>query len=319
MNLTNLTYFIIAAEELNFSRAARRLYISQQALSSNIAKLEDFYQVQLFDRGRPMTLTDAGKVLYQAALDVTDIMDECTRRVQDIKEFTRGNLSVAIPVTRGTVMLPRLFRTFHQLYPNVTFTVFEAQTTPDVEEVLSTGKVDLAIGYIPQDPTNIISVPLYEETYVLVAPYNLLRSSFSPQELDQMQHHPVSMSLFANLPFIAQDEETKGGKIFKKLCKEAGFSPKVILTSVNILTQLNLCSAGLGLCTIPSTFVTQMNILPGFPREVLINFDVVPDFVVFELESAIGTAPLAVSRLRTKLLTQAGSEFIRIAQELYQE
>lgn len=39
MNLTNLTYFIAAAEELNFTRAARRLYISQQALSSHIAKL----------------------------------------------------------------------------------------------------------------------------------------------------------------------------------------------------------------------------------------------------------------------------------------
>ena len=41
MNLTNLTYFIAASEELNFTRAARRLYISQQALSSHIAKLEE--------------------------------------------------------------------------------------------------------------------------------------------------------------------------------------------------------------------------------------------------------------------------------------
>ena len=134
MNLTNLTYFIAAAEELNFTRAARRLYISQQALSSHIAKLEEYYQVPLFDRGNPMTLTDAGRVLYQSAVQVTETLELCDRRLQDIKDFTRGSLSVGIPVTRGTMMLPQLCSAFHQLYPKVHLEIFEGQTTPEVEQ-----------------------------------------------------------------------------------------------------------------------------------------------------------------------------------------
>ena len=50
MNLLNLRYFLVAAEELNFTRAARRLYISQQSLSGHILKLENYFGVELFDR-----------------------------------------------------------------------------------------------------------------------------------------------------------------------------------------------------------------------------------------------------------------------------
>ena len=63
MNLRSLEYFLAAAEELNFTRAAERLFITQQALSSHISKLEEYYGVRLFDRGIPMTLTDAGRAL----------------------------------------------------------------------------------------------------------------------------------------------------------------------------------------------------------------------------------------------------------------
>ena len=60
MNLLNLEYFLIAAEELNFTRAAKRLHIAQQSLSNHIAKLEDHFGTPLFDRNPPMSLTPAG-------------------------------------------------------------------------------------------------------------------------------------------------------------------------------------------------------------------------------------------------------------------
>lgn len=50
MNLLNLEYFLVAAEELNFTKAAKRLYITQQSLSNHIAKLESYFGADLFDR-----------------------------------------------------------------------------------------------------------------------------------------------------------------------------------------------------------------------------------------------------------------------------
>ena len=61
MNFSNLQYFVTLAEELNYTKAANRLYISQQALSVHISKLETYYNVTLFVRSNPLELTAAGK------------------------------------------------------------------------------------------------------------------------------------------------------------------------------------------------------------------------------------------------------------------
>ena len=102
-SLTSLKCFAAAAEELNFTRAAKRLFISQQALSSHISKLEEYYGVRLFDRGIPMTLTDAGRALQKHAREILSSVDDYAREVQDIKNFRQGELTVGIPVTRGSI------------------------------------------------------------------------------------------------------------------------------------------------------------------------------------------------------------------------
>ena len=106
MNLLNLRYFLVAAEELNFTRAARRLYISQQSLSGHILKLENYFGVELFDRSPPMTLTSAGTCLMRYAKRMLDSVDELEKEVQDIKGSHSGELTIGITRARGAVYLP---------------------------------------------------------------------------------------------------------------------------------------------------------------------------------------------------------------------
>ena len=67
MNFLNLYYFRVAAEELSFTNAAKRLFISQQSLSNHISRLENEFGVILFNRTQPITLTEAGKSLYASS------------------------------------------------------------------------------------------------------------------------------------------------------------------------------------------------------------------------------------------------------------
>lgn len=312
MNLLSLRYFVTAAQELNFTRAAKKLYITQQSLSAHIAKLEAAYQVPLFDRGIPMTLTDAGKVLYQSASEILEELEKCDRRLQDIKDFTLGNLSIGIPVTRGTVMLPALCSAFHQFFPKIHLEIMEGDTSSVVEQALFDGQIDLQIGYLPSDMTNIISVPLYMETYVLCASNTLLKEYFTPEQLADLKLAPQPLSAFARCPFIAQAESTMGGRVFNQLCEEEGFSPHIVVATKNVLTELELCSAGLGICTLPNTFIEQK---ASFGRRPVI--DSRRELSFFALQSATGTAQLSVNRLRSKHLTLAGREFIKLAQSIY--
>ena len=117
MNLLNLRYFLVAAEELNFTRAARRLYISQQSLSGHILKLENYFGVELFDRSPPMTLTSAGTCLMRYAKRMLDSVDELEKEVQDIKGSHSGELTIGITRARGAVYLPMILPKFNRDFP----------------------------------------------------------------------------------------------------------------------------------------------------------------------------------------------------------
>ena len=96
MNFLNLEYFLVATEELNFTKAAKRLYISQQSLSNHISNMEKEFGIILFNRTSPLTLTYAGQVLKERAREMLDLRDETYREIRDIKDFSTGQLSRAM-------------------------------------------------------------------------------------------------------------------------------------------------------------------------------------------------------------------------------
>ena len=79
INFLNLEYFVVAAEELNFTKAAKRLFISQQSLSNHIAHIEKEFGVALFNRTTPLTLTYAGQRLLVRARTLLTYKDETYR------------------------------------------------------------------------------------------------------------------------------------------------------------------------------------------------------------------------------------------------
>ncbi len=313
MNSTNLEYFVTLAEELNFTQAARKLYISQQALSKMISKLEEKLGIALFDRSTPLRLTTAGQVFYQSAKKILINMDECTRRLQEIKDFTRGNLSIGISVTRGTVLLPQILPKFHRLYPNIHISIFEGQMTTDVDQALNDSMVDLSITHAPVIPNHIVSVPLYKETYMLVVPNDLLYNAFSKEEIENMLIHPPSIGLFRDFPFIAQETTTVGGEFFFDLCNEADFVPNILYTVQNILTELNLCISGAGACTIASTFLPMLTEYEYYNHPYL-N---IASVTCIKLQTNLESRPLAINYIRGKILTDASKSFIELAKECF--
>ena len=98
INFLNLEYFLVAAEELNFTRAARKLYISQQSLSNHISNLEKEFDVILFNRTSPLTLTYAGRALKTRARELLDLRDETYKEISDIKDFSTGQLPSEYPI-----------------------------------------------------------------------------------------------------------------------------------------------------------------------------------------------------------------------------
>jgi DNA-binding transcriptional LysR family regulator len=149
MELRQLRYFVAAAQEVHFGRAARRLHITQPALGQQIKELERELGVPLFERlPRGVRLTPAGRALLSDAQRLLEDADRTAEHVQRVARGEAGTLRIGhVPLTmlRGTVA-SHLIPAFCSRYPNVEVETFEL-TTSDQCAALGDGRIDVAIFY----------------------------------------------------------------------------------------------------------------------------------------------------------------------------
>lgn len=113
MNLKSMEYFMIAAEEMSFTRAAERLYISQQALSSHISRLEEEYKVKLFERRPTLRLTLEGEQMLYYGENILDSNKKMLASFSDISVNCRNTLRLGMSRLRSSV--------FFQAYGRIIF------------------------------------------------------------------------------------------------------------------------------------------------------------------------------------------------------
>jgi DNA-binding transcriptional LysR family regulator len=126
MELRHLRYFIVLAEELNFSRAAERLHMAQPPLSQQIRSLENELGLQLFDRTtRPLQLTPAGQVFLEKARQVFLQVEQAMLSAQRASQGEIGRLTVGINTSIANSLLPDILRTFCKRFPDVELVLHE--------------------------------------------------------------------------------------------------------------------------------------------------------------------------------------------------
>ena len=162
INFLNLEYFLVAAEELNFTKAAKKLFISQQSLSNHISNMEKEFDVILFNRTTPLTLTYAGQALKEKAKQMLELRDETYRQLADIKDFSVGQLTLGLSHTRGRVILPEILPVFKDRFPNIDLKLVEGNSSELADDLLH-GNIDLIIDMLPFKVENVETVPICEE------------------------------------------------------------------------------------------------------------------------------------------------------------
>ena len=113
MNLNQLTYFVTLAQIENYTRAAKRLDITQPSLSHAISNLEKELQVPLFERhGRNVTMTKYGEMFLKYVQDSLHILNLGVERIQEAARIPGGSISIGYIHTQGRRFIPELVRGF---------------------------------------------------------------------------------------------------------------------------------------------------------------------------------------------------------------
>ncbi|HEX5826522.1 MAG TPA: LysR substrate-binding domain-containing protein, partial [Candidatus Limnocylindrales bacterium] len=190
LELRELRYFLAVAEERNFTRAAERLHLAQQALSASVKRLEDRLGVALFARTtRRVELTSAGEILVQEARAVMGAAAHALERVSLAAEGRTGRLTIGFSTAAGGVGIVRdIIRTFAVGAPDVEIRTVEHDFS-DPSAGLADTRVGVAFIFGPLPVEGLSSVTLLEEPRLLaVAPEHPLagREAVSVADLQDL-------------------------------------------------------------------------------------------------------------------------------------
>ena len=166
MNLQTIKIFCDLVEMKNFSRTAEVHGISQSAVSQQLAQLEISHKVQLINRKkRPIELTTAGQVFYQACKDILDRYDHLVSELSALKQSTT-RIHLAAIFSIGMHTLQPYIQKFMAIYPDVNLSV-DYYDAKEIYEKLLRGMIDIGVVAVPRRDRNIEIYPFENEPLVL--------------------------------------------------------------------------------------------------------------------------------------------------------
>lgn len=155
MELRQIRYFLKVAELLNFSEASKALFITQSTLSQQIRQLENEFDTILFERNsHEVSLTEAGQQFMRYARKVMIDVDDCTQKMDDLKNMLTGELNIGVTFTFSPLLTETVLE-FMKLYPRVRLNVFY-KTMSELMDMLQRREVDFVLAFKPTDRNNKI-------------------------------------------------------------------------------------------------------------------------------------------------------------------
>lgn len=171
MNLNNLRCFLAVVEAGSISQAARTGFVSQQAVSDQIRRLEQDFQAPLLERTRPVRLTPAGEIVYATAQTVLAAMDDAEQQVARLRE-TAPRLVISTGLIRTPPFLPRLIAGFQELWPQVEVRLIHPGSAAEELDAPPPG-ADLIVGNMPFAP-GVEGTVLFQDVLCMTLSVGLL-------------------------------------------------------------------------------------------------------------------------------------------------
>lgn len=224
MELRHLRYFLAVAEELNFSRAATRVYLSQPALSQQIRKLEDELGVELFRRTqREVELTESGRMLLEGTQQALVQIDQSVRTLREMSGAESSRLKVGFPEYVNHTPLARILQDFQRRSPGVDLEQHELltlqQTLQQIGE-LKRGTLDLGF----------LLLPVEDETLELEHVLRIELIAVLPEDHPLAEREEIPMWELEEEPLILFSRKFHPGcyDYVVGCCKTAGFKPNIV-------------------------------------------------------------------------------------------
>jgi DNA-binding transcriptional LysR family regulator len=251
MEFAQIEAFLAVARTQNFTRAAELLFLTQPAVTRQIASLEEELKTRLFDRlGRGTRLTAAGTVFLEYAERTIQLREESKIAIRELEAGTAGHLQIGASSTLATYVLPPLLKAFRETYPGIELSI-STGVSARVREFVRTGSVDIGLVTTESPDAEERDPRLYREplqrftTCVVVPPGHPLVDEPSA----------ISVATITPWPLVLMETGTNLRTYSDHLLAEAGSTVQITMEFDNVEAIKRMIEAGLGISLLPEVSV----------------------------------------------------------------
>lgn len=238
MELQQLKYFRAVAEERSFTRAAKRLFVTQPNVSIQIRKLEQELGTRLFHRAHgAVTLSPAGELLDECARSVLSALADTTARIRALEEEPAPSLRIGYLPSLGGIVVPAIVVHIRNAAPGIPLVFEEIADSAVIREMLADGRLDVGVGRLPGAGARV----LFSEEFVVACPARgpLRKRNFADARA------------FARTPFVIPSEGIGLRTQILDICRSIGFDPHVVLEAQSLDLLLGAVARGVGVSVLP--------------------------------------------------------------------
>ena len=244
MDIRTLSYFVTVAEELNITRAAQKLCMSQPPLSSQIHELEKELNTTLFIRGkRSLQLTESGKLLYRHAKEILLLTNIAKNEVKSMSEGMTGTIHIGLVEGSAPNIAASWIETFLRNNKEVKFNIVDGNSDELIMKLRS-GLINLAVITSPCDNTLLNSFTVGKEKMTA------FMSKDNP--LAKIEGDTIDLEQLKDQPLIVPSRESINVMI-NKWFKEKNMKPNIVCKMDNYLDVTALSGHNIGISLFPKT------------------------------------------------------------------
>ena len=309
MNIRSLEYYLAVTEEMSFSRAAERLFITQQALSSHIKRLETEYDAVLFHRKPVLSLTPKGEELRYWAERILSAEKNLRANLYDISTNCRGHIRIGVARLRANRMMPEIMTRYNHIYPNVSIEIADGNT--DIyRDLLQVNKLDMYIGSNVETGANEESLHLVSEAIWGCATPGLLKQhlSESGRTLESFLSGEPDIRTLPKLPLLVHQSANRSRRDLDKYYYDAGVRPNIYFECNSQPLLFDLARRGMGFA-----FLSPIVLYSSWKE----SNGQLPDLCAFPLSKTLTRRNLSLVYRTDEPMPQYGWDFIRTVQEVF--
>lgn len=288
MDIRQLNYFIAIAEERSISGAARRLHMTQPPLSQQFKAMETELGTKLaYRNGKLLEITEAGKALYEYALQMTQLMEEAKLEVREVGNGVHGRLTLGVN-TFSVATLPQVLIRFQQQFPKVTYKIQQNESAY-LCQLVRERVIELAFIRLPLDLDDFSVLHLYTEPFYLIT---------APKQ-QMLGQGEVQLAELANERLLLPSTQGLGVHyLILEAFSRHEIEPNIAGECSDIMLLMQLVSSGFCSAVVPETLLKHQQGYAFHARKIAADAEI--------------SSPLGLIWLKNHRLSGAAQHFITL-------